>query len=262
MVSKIEEIYRRVITPSGQLVNYNLQDLQFPEIASTTPTGIYPEIMNSVNDVTATGIEIAEFINFYMKKFVMRFTPGPFREIAESFFPAALAGLYYAKSNNQLGGTFGLYDKGQFSAMVLSPNIAYSGARTTALETWTTSVSTSGWNSAFFNVNLNQNVAGVPQLQLVGNVNAVVFGILDQTNPGIVEAAQPINTSGNKLGVQYDPMTEFSTEQTIGLLPFDKSIILGKTDSLTVDVDFNRTGTARPILLGIAFVKKAYYTIE
>jgi len=275
---KLEDIYRQGINAPSQ--NFSLADIGYADLAQSTPTGIYPALNDSINNVTVTGLELAEFLNFYNKKFVARFAPGPFREIAESFLPAGIAGLYYAKSNNQLGGTFGLYDTGTFAPMLITPNIAYSGyipysgapAPTKGIETWTTSVSTAGWNTAssgisgspsvYFGVNLNANVSGVPQLQLVGNVVATVFGILDQTSPGIIEAVQPSNTAGNKLGVQYDVFSEFTTDQTIGLIPFDKSIVLGKTDSLVVDINFNRTGTARPILLGIAFVKKQYYTIE
>ena len=261
IMRKLEDIYRQGINAPSQ--NFTLADIGYVDIAQSTPTGIYPPLNDSINTVTVTGLELAEFLNFYNKKFVARFVPGPFREIAESFLPAALAGLYYAKSNNQLGGTFGVYDSGTFAPMLITPNIAYSGvANPTVRETWTTTVSTAGWNQGFFNVNLNVNVSGTPQLQLVGNVVATVFGVLDQTNPGIIEAVQLSNTAGNKLGVQYDVFSEFTTDQTIGLIPFDKSIVLGKTDSLAVDINFNRTGTARPILLGIAFVKKQYYTIE
>ena len=261
MSKKLEDIYRQGINAPSQ--NFSLADIGYVELAQGTPTGIYPAIGDSINNVTVTGLELAEFLNFYNKKFVARFAPGTFREIAESFLPAGIAGLYYAKSNNQLGGTFGLYDSGTFAPTLITPNIAYSGTAAAAVETWTTSVSSpAGWKSGFFSVNLNANVSGIPQLQLVGNVVATVFGILDQTSPGIIEAVQPSNTAGNKLGVQYDVFSEFTTDQTIGLIPFDKSIVLGKTDSLAVDINFNRAGTARPILLGIAFVKKQYYTIE
>jgi len=266
MSKKLEDIYRQGINAPSQ--NFSLADIGYVELAQGTPTGIYPAIGDSINNVTVTGLELAEFLNFYNKKFVARFAPGPFREIAESFLPAGIAGLYYAKSNNQLGGTFGLYDTGTFAPTLITPNIAYSGVATSPVETWTTTVSNAGWNTAtstspvYFSVNLNANVSGKPQLQLVGNVVATVFGVLDQTSPGIIEAVQPLNTAGNKLGVQYDVFSEFTTDQTIGMIPFDKSIVLGKTDSLAVDINFNRTGTARPILLGIAFVKKQYYTIE
>ncbi len=259
-MSKIEDIYRMGVTAQSR--NFSLTDIGFASLAENSPTGIYPAIDNAINDVTVTGAELAEFLNFYHKKFVARFTPGPFRDMAESFLPAAVAGLYYAKSNNQLGGTLGLYDKGTFSPLMITPNIAYSGSASAAVETWTTSVSAAGWKSGFFNMNLNVNNSSIPQLQLSGNITAVVFGVLDQTNPGIIEAVQPINTAGNKLGVQYDPMTEFTTDQTVGMLPFDKAIMLGKSDQLQIDVNFNRAGTARPILLGIAFAKKSYYTVE
>ncbi|MEM4056516.1 MAG: hypothetical protein QW578_05720 [Thermoplasmatales archaeon] len=267
----VENAYRIVI--ANQNGNYGLSDIGLQSALMSTPNAIFPSSIN-VNSVTATGKEWAEFINFYYKKFVLRFSTGFLRDIMDSYFPVASIGFLYAKQN--LGGlTFGTYGvSGQFGATPISPAIAYSGlsglSGFSEPETWDVSVSagwqtpstSSGTPAGAFYVNLNTNNTSIPALQLYNNSSVTVFGVLDQTNPAIIEGVQAYSSSGNKLGVEYDPLIGFSSDQTVSFLQFSRSFILGQSDSLKVDVDYNRSGNARPVLLGIAFLKNTILTNE
>ncbi len=273
MPSTIEQAYRAAISAKTQ--NFDLAMLGVNTALLDNPNGLYPSSIN-VDKVTATGQEWADFINFYHKKFILRFSTGFLRTVMDSYFPIAAMGFLYAKQN--LGGLiFGTYGvTGQFSATPITPNIAYSGTiagQTTpaAQQTWDVTVS-SGWqspgtadtstpNGAFY-VSLNSNVSSIPALQLYNNSSVTIFGILDETNPGIIEGVQTYSSSGNKLGIEYDPLIGFSSDSTVGFLGFNRSFILGQSDSFKVDVDFNRSGNARPILLGIAYLKNTIITNE
>lgn len=269
MVGIIENAYRLAVSSKNK--NFGLADLNVPTSLLENPSGIYPESIN-VDTVTATGAEWADFINFYYKKFMLRFSTGFMKNIMESYFPVAATGFLYAKQN--LGGlVFGTYGvKGQFTATPISPAIAYSGlSLSSEPTTWDVSVASAGWlvasstptaaNGAFY-VNLNTNSTSIPALQLYNNSSVTVFGVLDQTNPGIIEGVQTYSSSGNKLGIEYDPLLGFSSDSTVGFLAFNRSFILGQSDSLKVDVDYNRAGNARPVLLGIAYLKNTIITNE
>jgi len=270
MVGLIESTYSKVIVQQNK--NFSLGDLGLESMLTSIPVGIYPTTID-INNVTPTGSEIADFINFYRKKFTMRFSTGPMKEIMEDYFPAALIGFYYAKQNLD-GAVFGLAQNGQFTATPITPPIAYSGLYTSAstsyIETWDVSVS-AGWQkpaaptesptpAGAFAVNLALNGSGA--LQLYNNASLTVFGVLDQTSPGILEGVQVVNTQGNALGVEWDPLIGFSTDETVGFLPFNKTFILGKSDQLQVQANYNRAGNARPVLFGIAFIKNTISTQE
>lgn len=220
------------------------------------------------NNLTAVASELGAFASWYYNTFVIS---TPYKEKREYFlekFPAAIAGLYMAKSTVQtggLGGTFGLGLEGSLHAQLIRPetvlDLTPASPPASDVVTWQQNVSASGWSTSYFRfVTTSSSETPSAKANTLNRVNFLVFGLADQSSPSKLQAYRVIGSASEGFGTEVANYLNFSEQDS--LISFPAAFYVKNNQVWSIDVEFNGTGSTYLFPQGIQFVNSAYYQLE
>jgi hypothetical protein len=256
-MANLAQIYALVSRNEAALNgNYTMADLGIND-AVDYMTSVYP--VADPGSLAFQGNEIAVLTRFYYNEFKLH---TDYRDVLlmPDKFAQFLAAALLAKS--QLGGILGTVSSGSLIPQHIRAITIYSQTGNVT-NNWLNNAVTAGWNTSFFNINLNTSKSGSTTLSPQNRVALIILAIADVASAPKITELQFKDQAGVPLGVKPIPLLHAPpTQAGLGLWELNPAMFLPKNALTTIDVNFESAGASIPELIGAQFVTREYATAE
>jgi len=256
-MANLAQVYAKVSANEMALnATYTLADLGITD-AVDYMTSVYP--VADPGALTLQGAEISALTRFYYNEFKLHTDYRDVLLMPDKFAQFLAAGLL-AKS--QLGGIVGTVSSGSLIPQHIRAVTVYSQTGA-VVNNWLQGAVVAGWNTAFFNINLNSAKSGSTTLSPQNRVVMIILAIADVGGAPKITELQFKDQAGVPLGVKPIPLIHAPpTQAGLGVWELNPAIFLPKNALTTIDLNFEASGASVPELIGAQFVTREYATAE